>query len=73
MSSPQPFTRHDVAFRSGDSNCAAWLYLPTGVTAPPVVVLGHGLGATREMRLDAFAELGIADPVAYQSSTGRHG
>ena len=29
---------------------------PTGVTSPPVVILGHGLGATREMRLDAFAE-----------------
>jgi fermentation-respiration switch protein FrsA (DUF1100 family) len=56
MSVVQPFTRHDVSFTSGIDTCAAWLYLPTGVTAPPVVILGHGLGATREMRLDAFAE-----------------
>jgi dienelactone hydrolase len=57
-------TRHDVRFTSGEAACAAWLYMPNGVTAPPVVVLGHGLGATREMRLDAFAqrfaEAGIA-------------
>ncbi|WP_310961349.1 hypothetical protein [Nocardioides terrisoli] len=30
--------------------------LPGGVVRPPVVILGHGLVATREMRLDAFAE-----------------
>jgi dienelactone hydrolase len=50
------FTRRDVSFTSGDSVCAAWLYLPTGITSPPAVILGDGLGATREMRLDAFAE-----------------
>ncbi|WIX92368.1 alpha/beta fold hydrolase [Amycolatopsis sp. DG1A-15b] len=50
------FTRHDVSFPSGETTCAAWLYLPSGVPSPPVVILGHGLGATREMRLDAFAE-----------------
>lgn len=72
MSSPRPFTRHDVAFRSGDSNCAAWLYLPTGVSAPPVVVLGHGLGATREMRLDAFAERFALAGIAALAFTYRH-
>lgn len=56
MSTAQPFTRHDVSFTSGGDSCAAWLYMPTGVTSPPVVILGHGLGGTREMRLDAFAE-----------------
>ncbi len=56
MSTAQPFTRHDVSFTSGEDSCAAWLYLPTGVTSPPVVILGHGLGGIREMRLDAFAE-----------------
>ncbi|HET6663022.1 MAG TPA: alpha/beta fold hydrolase [Acidimicrobiales bacterium] len=56
MSAPHEFTRQDVTFSSGDTTCAASLYLPTGVEASPVVVLGHGLGATREMRLDAFAE-----------------
>ena len=50
MSTAQSFTRHDVSFTSGKDACAAWLYLPAGVTSPPVVILGHGLGATREMR-----------------------
>lgn len=56
--SPQryPFVRHTVRFDSGETYCSAWLYLPKGVKRPPVVVLGHGLGAIREMRLDAFAE-----------------
>lgn len=51
-------TRTDVTFPSGDSECAAWFYLPEGGGAEPlpVVVMGHGLGAVREMRLDAFAE-----------------
>jgi dienelactone hydrolase len=49
-------TRHDVGFDSDGDSCAAWLYLPEGVEHPPVVVLGHGLGATREMGLEAFAE-----------------
>jgi dienelactone hydrolase len=49
-------TRHDVAFDSDGDDCAAWLFLPDGVESPPLVILGHGLGATREMGLDAFAE-----------------
>lgn len=65
-------TRLDVTFRSGDSHCAAWLYLPSGVESPPVVVLGHGLGATREMRLDAFAERFAASGIAALAFTYRH-
>lgn len=65
-------TRHDVTFASGDSTCAAWLYLPAGVSSPPVVVLGHGLGATREMRLDAFAEKFAAAGIAALAFTYRH-
>ena len=49
-------SRLDVTFTSGGTTCAAWLYLPAGVESPPVVILGHGLGGTREMRLDAYAE-----------------
>ena len=49
-------TRHDVTFDSNGDNCAAWLFLPDGLERPPVVVLGHGLGGTREMGLDAYAE-----------------
>lgn len=68
---PAPATgRTDVTFPSGDDTCAAWLYLPAGASgaggvsdaagtegpAHPVVVMGHGLGAVKEMRLDAYAE-----------------
>jgi fermentation-respiration switch protein FrsA (DUF1100 family) len=68
----QPFTRHDVSFSSGEDTCAAWLYLPTGVTSPPVVILGHGLGATRDMRLDAFAERFAQAGIAALAFTYRH-
>ncbi|GAA5055076.1 alpha/beta hydrolase [Nocardia callitridis] len=49
--------RRDVRFTSGGDECAAWLYTVQGENGPrPVVIMGHGLGAVREMRLDAFAE-----------------
>jgi dienelactone hydrolase len=72
MGATHAFTRHDVTFASGDSTCAAWLYVPTGITAPPVVVLGHGLGAVREMRLDAFAERFAEAGIAALAFTYRH-
>ncbi|OBF81233.1 alpha/beta hydrolase [Mycobacterium sp. 852002-51163_SCH5372311] len=72
MTTVQPFTRHDVSFTSGEDTCAAWLYVPTSVTAPPVVILGHGLGATREMRLDAFAERFAHAGIAAFAFTYRH-
>ena len=50
-------TREDVAFPSGDGTCSGWLYTPAHAATPgPVVVLAHGLGGVKEMRLDAFAE-----------------
>jgi uncharacterized protein len=56
--------RIDVTFPSQGNNCAAWLYLPSGSAPFPCVILAHGLGATRELRLDAyatcFAEAGLA-------------
>ncbi len=48
--------RLDVSYQSGDDHCAAWLYLPDSDHPAPVVVMAHGLGAVRSMRLDAFAE-----------------
>ena len=65
-------TRHDVSFDSDGDTCAAWLFLPDGVTNPPVVILGHGLGATREMRLDAFAERFAQAGIAALAFTYRH-
>ncbi len=48
--------RRDVRFSSSGSACAAWLYLPEADAPAPVIVMAHGLGAVRDMRLDAFAE-----------------
>jgi dienelactone hydrolase len=72
MTAVHDFVHHDVTFASGDTTCGAWLYLPTEVSAPPVVVLGHGLGATREMRLDAFAERFAQAGIAALAFTYRH-
>lgn len=51
-------SRTEISFPSGDASCSAWLYLPdrAGPSPAPVLVMGHGLGAIREMRLEAFAE-----------------
>lgn len=69
---PYPFTRHDIRFDSGETYCSAWLYLPVGVEKPPIVVLGHGLGAVREMRLDAFSERFAAAGIATLAFTYRY-
>jgi pimeloyl-ACP methyl ester carboxylesterase len=49
-------TRADVSFSSGGVDCAAWLYRPAGEGLCPMVVMAHGFSATRELRLDAYAE-----------------
>ncbi|KAA1397823.1 alpha/beta hydrolase [Aeromicrobium ginsengisoli] len=72
MSKAKTFTRHDISFLSDGDECAGWLYLPDGIASPPVVILGHGLGATREMRLDAFAERFAAAGIAAVAFTYRH-
>ncbi|WP_051133522.1 alpha/beta hydrolase [Nocardia paucivorans] len=49
--------RREVSFPSGQDECAAWLYTTPEPNGPhPMVIMGHGLGAVREMRLDAYAE-----------------
>jgi dienelactone hydrolase len=48
--------RVDVEFPSGEETCRGWLYLPGGTSRMPLVVMAHGLGAVKEMRLDAYAE-----------------
>lgn len=69
---PLNFRRSDITFKSGGSSCAGWCYLPVGTPRPPAVVLGHGLGATREMRLDAYAERFAAAGFAVIVFTYRH-
>ncbi len=48
--------REDVQFTSGDDRISAWLYRPAGTDPSPLLVMAHGLGAVRTMRLDAYAE-----------------
>ena len=49
--------RREVLFPSGQDECAAWLYTAPDLDGPrPIVIMGHGLGAVREMRLDAYAD-----------------
>lgn len=48
--------RTDVTFPSAETVCAAWLYRPQGSGPHPVIVMAHGLGAVRDMCLDAFAQ-----------------
>lgn len=48
--------RTDVRFPSGGLNCSAWLYRPDGASRAPIVVMAHGFSATRDQRLDAYAE-----------------
>jgi len=45
-----------VQFPSGGLRCTADFFRPLGAGPFPVVVMAHGLGGTRNMRLPAFAE-----------------
>ena len=55
---PEAYPREDITFDSHGTSCAAWLYRAevSDEERRPIVVLGHGLGAVKEMRLDAYAE-----------------
>lgn len=50
--------RSDIHFDSQGTRCAAWHYEPEppGGEPAPCVVMAHGFSATRELRLDAYAE-----------------
>lgn len=64
-------TRLDVAFPSGGDECRAWLCMPDS-ERPPLVILGHGLGATREYGLEPFAQRFADAGVAALVFTYRH-
>jgi len=51
-------TRRDVKFSSQGQSCVGWFYpaAAEATTPRPCVVMAHGLGAIKEMRLDAYAE-----------------
>lgn len=49
--------REQISFRSGDAECAGWLYGPRGAGDPTAcVVMAHGFGATKAGGLAAYAE-----------------
>jgi dienelactone hydrolase len=56
--------RLDLRFPCGLSRCAAWLYLPRGGGAAPVVVMAHGFAGTRDVGLPVIAERFARDGVA---------
>jgi len=58
-------TRKDVNFDVKGTTVSGWLFLPEGLSSPvPCIVMGHGLGGTKNMGLDSYAtrfqEAGIA-------------
>jgi uncharacterized protein len=56
MTGPNSTARLDVEFASAGVTCRAWLYLPKATAPAPIIVMAHGFGGIREMRLDVFAE-----------------
>lgn len=58
-SNVQSPARETLLFPSGSDHCEAWLYRPEGLRPgqrAPIVVMAHGLGGVKLLRLAAFAE-----------------
>src|ERR1700758_1810159 len=64
-------TRLDLAFPSSGDECRAWLFLPDA-ERPPLVILGHGLGGTREAGLEPYARRFADAGIAALAFTYRH-
>jgi len=48
--------RKDVIFKIKGISLSAWLYLPENLSGPvPCIIMGHGLGATKEAGLESYA------------------
>lgn len=48
--------RQNIQFASEGLKCAGWFYRSPGRESSPCIVLAHGFGGVKEMRLDAYAE-----------------
>jgi pimeloyl-ACP methyl ester carboxylesterase len=48
--------RQDIQFPSEGLNCSGWFYRTGIKDIAPCIVLAHGFGGVKEMRLDAYAE-----------------
>jgi quorum-quenching protein AidA len=59
-----PLQPANVQFASGGIQCSAYLYRPAAAQPSPIIVMAHGLGGTRKMRLTAFAERFVAQGYA---------
>lgn len=64
-------SRLDVAFSSSGDECRGWLFMPQN-ERPPLVILGHGLGGTREYGLEPFARRFAEAGMAALVFTYRH-
>lgn len=58
-------SRKEVSFKVKGTLLSAWLYLPENLSAPvPCIVMGHGLGGTKDAGLESYAtrfqEAGLA-------------
>ncbi|QBK03571.1 alpha/beta fold hydrolase [Hylemonella gracilis] len=64
--------RFDLTFPSGTGHCAAWLHQPDGPGPHPCVVVAHGIGAIRQVRLSAYARRFTDAGVALLTFDYRH-
>jgi len=64
--------RQDIEIRSEGQRCDGWLYLPDGPGPHPCVVVAHGIGAIRQVRLSAYAERFAAAGIATLTFDYRH-
>lgn len=50
------WSRKDVSFKVKGTSLSAWLYLPGNLSAPvPGIIMGHGLGGTKDAGLESYA------------------
>ncbi len=63
--------RLDVGFSSAGDECRGWLFIHEA-ERPPLVILGHGLGATREFGLEPYARRFADAGIAALAFTYRH-
>lgn len=63
--------RLDVSFSSDGDVCRGWLFMPDAESSA-LVILGHGLGATREFGLEPYARRFADAGIAALAFTYRH-
>lgn len=64
--------RREIHFQSAGVRCDAWLDLPAGDGPHPCIVVAHGIGAIRQVRLSAYAAKFTAAGYAMLSFDYRH-